>query len=548
MWGVARGVTIGSGITYLVLYAFPPEHTSRLPHRVAAMDFLLLLALVAGSRLLARTLLERPQAGLVAHGKEVLIVGAGNAGQLLVREIQRNRALAYTPIGFVDDDPKKRKVKILGVRVLGTTDELERILHENRPDEVLIAAPSAPGDVRRKVVDVTRAHGIPAKTLPGLHELIAGDVNLATQIRPVQVEDVLGREQVEVDLDRVASYVRNRAVLVTGAGGSIGSELCRQLARLGVRVLVLVDQSESALYEIERELVDERAFTACAPVLADCGDSVKMRHVFERYQPKVVFHAAAYKHVPMLEANPLQAVTNNVLATHAIADVAVQFGVERFVLISTDKAAKPMNLLGQSKAVCEWIVESFAARDDVDTKFVAVRFGNVLGSSGSVIPIFRRQIERGGPVTVTHPDMTRFFMTIPEASSLVVQAGSMGGKGQIYVLDMGTPVKIVDLARQMIQLSGRTEAEIPISFVGKRAGEKLHEELWNEGEDVGPTKHPKIMRARRVPIDREWLELELTELERLVAEGDTLNVVAKLGTMMREQQRTGAAMLEDTLH
>jgi FlaA1/EpsC-like NDP-sugar epimerase len=548
MWGVARGVTIGSLVTYLVLYAFPPEHTSRLPHRVAVMDFLLLLALVAGSRLLARTLLERPQSGLVAHGKEVLIVGAGNAGQLLVREIQRNRALAYTPIGFVDDDPKKKKVKILGVRVLGTTDELVRILHENRPAEVLIAMPSAPGEVRRKIVDVTRAEGIPVKTLPGLHELISGDVNLATQVRPVQVEDVLGREQVEVDLEHVAAYVRDRTVLVTGAGGSIGSELCRQLARLGAARLVLVDQGESALYEIERELVDERAFPAAIPVLADCGDLAKMRHVLERWPPAVIFHAAAYKHVPMLEANPLQAVTNNVLATHVMAQVAVEFGVERFVLISTDKAAKPKNLLGQSKAVCEWIVESFAARGDAETRFVAVRFGNVLGSSGSVIPIFRRQIERGGPVTVTDPRMTRFFMTIPEAASLVVQAGAIGGSGQIYVLDMGTPVKIVDLARQMIELSGRTEEQIGIQFVGARAGEKLHEELWNENEDTGPTKHPKIMRARRIPIDRGWLEDELAELDRLVAEGDTLNVVAKLGTMMREQQRTGAALLEDTLH
>jgi FlaA1/EpsC-like NDP-sugar epimerase len=548
MWGILRGVTIGSLVTYLVLYAFPPEHTSRLPHRVAAMDFLLLLALVAGSRLLARTLLERPQSGLVAHGKEVLVAGAGNAGQLLIREMRRNSALAYTPIGFVDDNPKLKKAKVDGIRVLGTTDELVRILHENRPDEVLIAMPSAPGEVRRKIVDVTRAEGIPVKTLPGLHELIAGDVNLATQVRPVQVEDVLGREQVEVDLERVSSYVRNRTVLVTGAGGSIGSELCRQLTRLGIQRLVLVDQSESALYEIERELVDERGFTASIPVLADCGDPVKMRHVFELRRPAVVFHAAAYKHVPMLEANPLQAVANNVLATRVMVEVAVEFGVERFVLISTDKAAKPKNLLGQSKAVCEWIVESFAARDDVDTKFVAVRFGNVLGSSGSVIPIFRKQIERGGPVTVTHPDMTRFFMTIPEASSLVVQAGSMGGKGQVYVLDMGAPVKIVDLARQMIQLSGRTEDQIPITFVGARAGEKLHEELWNEGEDVGPTKHPKILRARRFPIDREWLDDQLVGLERLVAEGDTLGVVTKLGTMMREQQRTGVAMLEDTLH
>jgi FlaA1/EpsC-like NDP-sugar epimerase len=548
MWGVARGVTIGCLLTYLALLAFPPEHTSSLPRGVVLIDLLLLLALVAGSRLLARTLLERPHAGLVAHGKEVLVAGAGNAGQLLIREMRRNRALAYTPIGFIDDDPKKQKLKIDGVRVLGTTDELERILRESPPDEVLIAMPSAPGEVRRKIVDVTRAEGIPVKTLPGLHELIAGDVNLSAQVRPVQVEDVLGREQVEVDLDRISSYVRNRTVLVTGAGGSIGSELCRQLARLGVARLVLVDQSESALYEIERELVDERAFPASIPVLADCGDLVKMRHVFELRQPAVVFHAAAYKHVPMLEANPLQAVTNNVLATRAIAEVAVEFGVERFVLISTDKAARPKNLLGQSKAVCEWIVESFAARDEVETKFVAVRFGNVLGSSGSVIPIFRRQIERGGPVTVTHPEMTRFFMTIPEAASLVVQAGSMGGKGQVYVLDMGTPVKIVDLARQMIELSGRTEAQIPITFVGARAGEKLHEELWNEGEDVGPTKHPKILRARRVPIDRAWLEDELADLERLVSEGDTLGVVGKLGTMLREQHRTGAAMLEDTLH
>ena len=413
--------------------------------------------------------------------------------------------------------------------MLGTTDELVRILHENRPDEVLIAMPSAPGDLRRKIVDVTRAEGIPVKTLPGLHELIAGDLNLATQVRPVQVEDVLGREQVEVDLERIASYVRKKTVLVTGAGGSIGSELCRQLVRLGVARLVLVDQSESALYEIERELVDERSFPASITVLADCGDPAKMRHAFERYEPKVVFHAAAYKHVPMLEKNPLQAVPNNVVATRVVAEVSVEFGVERFVLISTDKAAKPKNLLGQSKAVCEWIVESFAARDDVGTKFVAVRFGNVLGSSGSVIPIFRRQIEHGGPITVTDPRMTRFFMTIPEASSLVVQAGSMGGSGQIYVLDMGAPVKIVDLARQMIELSGRTEEQIPIHFVGARAGEKLHEELWNEGEDVGPTKHPKIMRARRVPIDRVWLEDELAGLERLVAEGDTLGVVSKLG-------------------
>jgi FlaA1/EpsC-like NDP-sugar epimerase len=549
MWGAARGVTVASALTYLVLYAFPPTHTSRLPRLVPVLDFLLLLAFVAGTRLLARTLIERPPAGIVAHGKEVLIIGAGDAGQLMVREMQRNRQLHYTPIGFVDDDPRKRGDRIHGVRVLGTTDDLAHLLRDNKPDEVLIAIPSAPGRVRQLIVETCRAEDVPVKTLPGLHELIAGDLNLGRQIRPVQVEDVLGRQQVEVDLGLVAAYVTDKTVLVTGAGGSIGSELCRQLARLGAAQLVLVDKGESALFEIERELTDERDFSAVIPVLANSGDRAKMRQVFERYQPQVLFHAAAYKHVGMLEANPLQAVANNVLATRTLAEVAVEFGVERFVLISTDKAANPKNVMGQSKAVCEWIVESFALHPEVDTRFVAVRFGNVRGSSGSVIPIFRKQIERGGPVTVTNPEMTRFFMTIPEASSLVVQAGAMGGRGQVYVLDMGEPVKIYDLAKQMIRLSGRNEDDIPIVFTGARAGEKVHEVLWNEGEAVGPTSHPKIMRAARPQIDAVWLEDALADLERLVEEGDAVGVVAKLQAMVLEPMRTGReAVLEDTLH
>jgi FlaA1/EpsC-like NDP-sugar epimerase len=549
MWSAARGVTIASALAYLALYAFPPARTSRLSHAIVALDFLLLLAFIAGSRLLARTLIERPPAGLVARGKEVLIVGAGDAGQLMAREMQRNRQLHYTPIGFVDDDPRKRGDRIHGIRVLGTTDDLLHLLRDNKPDEVLIAIPSAPGTVRQKIVETCQAEKVPVKTLPGLHELIAGDINLGAQIRPVQVEDVLGRQQVEVDLALISAYVKDKTVLVTGAGGSIGSELCRQLAHLGAARLVLLEQAESALYEIERELVDERDFPAAIPALADCGERVKVRQIFETYRPEVVFHAAAYKHVPMLESNPLQAVANNVLATRTVVEAAIEAGVERFVMISTDKAANPKNLLGQSKAVCEWIVESFALRDDVDTRFVAVRFGNVLGSSGSVIPIFRRQIERGGPVTVTNEEMTRFFMTIPEASSLVVQAGAMGGRGQVYVLDMGEPVKIIDLARQMIRLSGKDESQVPIVFTGARAGEKLHEVLWNEGEFVGPTSHPKIMRAARPAIDSAWLNDELAELERLVEDGDALGVVARLNAMIASPRRTGAeAVLEDTLH
>jgi len=365
----------------------------------------------------------------------------------------------------------------------------------------------------------------------------------------VQVEDVLGRQPVEVDLGAVAAYVAGKTVLVTGAGGSIGGELCRQLARLGVARLVLVDKGEEPLFEIERELVSERDFAAAVAVLADCGDQAKMQQTFDDYRPHVVFHAAAYKHVVMLEANPLQAVANNVFATRRLVEVAVDAGIERFVLVSTDKAANPKNVMGQSKALCEWIVESFARKPEVGTRFVAVRFGNVLGSSGSVIPIFRRQIERGGPVTVRHPEMTRFFMTIPEASSLVIQAGAMGGRGQVYVLDMGEPVRILDLAQQMIRLSGRDESEIPITFTGVLPGEKLHEVLWNDDEAVGPTSHPKIMRAAHVPIDHDWLEAELAELERLVDEGETSELVVRLQSIVHEPVRTGGeAVLEDTMH
>jgi FlaA1/EpsC-like NDP-sugar epimerase len=354
---------------------------------------------------------------------------------------------------------------------------------------------------------------------------------------------------VEVDVRSIAKYLAGETVLVTGAGGSIGAELCRQIARVDPARLVMVEHSEAALFDIERELVDERDFHAVATVLGDCGDRAKMSQVFERYRPRVVFHAAAYKHVALLEANPLEAVRNNTLATRVVADVAVEYGAARFVLVSTDKAANPKNLLGQSKSLCEWIVESYGHRQDVSTRFVAVRFGNVLNSSGSVIPIFRRQIEKGGPVTVTHPEMTRYFMTIPEAVSLIVQAGAIGGRGQVYVLDMGEPVKIIELARNMIRLSGKEpEAEIPITFVGVRPGEKLHEELWTEGETVGPTSHPKILRAARPPIDVEWLEDELTELEQMVARGETLDVVSKLAAMLREPRRAGAAVLEDTLH
>jgi FlaA1/EpsC-like NDP-sugar epimerase len=557
MWAAVRGVVVACLVADVTVYLASPYHSLRLPRSIAAIDLLITLALVAGSRLLARTVIERPGLTMVARGKEVVVVGAGDAGRLIVQEMQRSRMLNYTPIGFVDDDPRKRHTRILGVRVLGTIDDLPHVLREHRPDEVLIAMPSVSGEVRRRIVETAQQLRIVVKTLPGLYELISGDLNLAGQIRPVQVEDVLGREQVEVDFHEVAAYLEGHTVLVTGAGGSIGSELCRQIARVRPSRLILVDNAEGPLFEIERELVSERDFTAALTKLIDVKDRKTLRReVFEKYRPTVVFHAAAYKHVAMLETHPLESVRNNVVGTRVVVELAAEFGVERFVFVSTDKAVNPKTVMGQSKALCEWIVESFGHRRDVSTRFVAVRFGNVLNSSGSVIPIFRKQIERGGPVTVTHPEMTRYFMTIPEAVSLVVQAGAIGGRGQVFVLDMGEPVRIVELAQNMIRLSGKeprlpddpatSSRDVQIVFTGAKPGEKYHEELWSEDDSVGETTHPKILRLSRPPVDPEWLEQQLAELERLADEGDTLEVVGKLRTVVDKPQRVLPPNLSDT--
>ena len=542
MWSALRGVAFASLATFLIFTLFE-FHPARVPKGVWFIDLLLCLFFVAGSRLLTRTLIERPLPGqVVARGKEAVIVGAGDAAQLVIKEMLRNPSLGYTPIAIVDDDPRKRNLRLHGVRVVGTTADLPQVIRDRRPDEVLIAMPTASGEVRGRIVRAAQASGLTVKTLPGLTELVSGDSGLTTQLRPVQVEDVLGREPVEVDLDSIAGYVSAEVVMVTGAGGSIGSELCRQLSRLGPARLVLVDHSEPALFEVDRELARERGFLAGVPVVADVKDEAKMRQVFAKYRPGVVFHAAAYKHVAMMEANPIEAVRNNTLGTRTMADVAVEFGAKRFVLVSTDKAANPRTIMGQSKALCEWIVETWGHRSDVSTRFVAVRFGNVLGSSGSVIPIFRRQIAKGGPVTVTHPEMTRFFMTIPEAVQLVVQAGAIAERGQVYVLDMGEPVRIMDLAENMIRLSGKEPGiEIPIEVIGPAPGEKLHEVLVGDGEVVSPSPHPKIERISRPPVEAAWLDDELAILARLVEEGDTLELVGALNRIVRDPKRVAVA-------
>jgi len=541
MWTVLRGVALASIAVFLVFTLFD-VHRAAVPRGVWFIDLLLCVAFVAGSRLLARTLIERPMPGrIVNRGRDVVVVGAGDAGQLVIKEMQRSPALGYNPIGLLDDDARKRNLRLHGVRVLGTTDDLGHVLRDRRPDEVLIAIPSAPGALRARIFETARQLDVPVKTLPSLSDLVSGDADLARQLRPVEVEDVLGRESVDVDIASISDYLAGEVVLVTGAGGSIGSELCRQIARVGPAKLVLLDNAEPALFEIERELVRERRFLAAAAVVGDVKNADKLRQVFDKYRPGVVFHAAAYKHVALLEANPLEAVRNNTIGTRVVADVAVEFGAKRFVLVSTDKAANARTVMGQSKALAEWIVETWGHRADVATRFVAVRFGNVLGSSGSVVPIFRRQIARGGPVTVTHPEMTRFFMTIPEAVLLVVQAGAMSGRGQVYVLDMGEPVRIVDLAEKMIRLSGKEPGrDIAIDFIGPAPGEKLHEELVADDERVTPTAHPKIQLIKRPPIDPEWLEAELALLERLVEQGETLELVGELRRVVREPRRAPA--------
>ena len=526
---IVRAVAAASAIL-VVLFTVLKPFEDDLPRSVAVIDFMLTLLLITGARLAVRLIVERPSHGHLVPKHEVLVIGAGSGGQMVVRELHLNPNLGSTAIGFVDDDPRKQGMRTLGLRVLGTTEQIEKILDETEPDEVVIAIPSAPGMVRGKVVSACRERGIRVRTLPTVFELLRGGVQLNRQLRDVQVEDVLGRDPIVVELDRVGAYLRDRIVLVTGAGGSIGSELCRQIARVRPRLLVMLDQAEDNLFQIDREMVEERHFTNVESVLADCKEPHRMLEVMQRFKPSVVFHAAAYKHVPLMEANPLEAVRNNAIATRITAETAAASNVERFVLVSTDKAVNPKTVMGASKAMAEWIVET-AADKHPGTRFAAVRFGNVLASSGSVVPLFRRQIERGGPVTVTHPAMTRYFMTIPESVQLVIRAGDIGaGRGEVFVLDMGEPVKIVDLAQNMIRLAGyEPEADIAIEFTKPRPGEKLHEELFGSGETPQPTAAKRIHRAvRETPLDPDWVDATLNSLEHMVMAGDEANLAERV--------------------
>jgi FlaA1/EpsC-like NDP-sugar epimerase len=524
-----------------------------LPDGVIVLYALLSLVFLIGVRAIARTVYERRPLAAFQRAprgqRTVVIAGAGDGGRSVVREILRNRELGLVPVGFLDDDPSKRRLRIDGLRVLGNTEaDLPRILDDAEPDEVIIAIPSAPGSMRARIVRECRARGIPVRTLPTVFELLQTRGALARQMREVRVEDVLGREPVHMELERVGAYLQGQVVLVTGAGGSIGSELCRQIARVEPRRIVLLDHAEDNLFAIQRELEDERHVpqSMLAAVLADCKEADRMREVLAEHRPTVVFHAAAYKHVGLMEANPVEAIRNNAIATRVVAQGAGEVGTRYFVLVSTDKAVAPATVMGASKALAEFALDAASARFP-ETRYAAVRFGNVLGSSGSVVPIFRRQIERGGPVTVTDERMTRYFMTIPEAVQLIIRSGSLAGTGasrgaELFVLDMGEPVKIVELARAMIELSGLDpDRDIDVEIIGARPGEKLHEELFNTYERRVATDAEKILRVEREALAVEAVEAMFEEVYPLVLEGDATGLAAKVAELAQALQAGAAA-------
>jgi FlaA1/EpsC-like NDP-sugar epimerase len=467
------------------------------------------------------------------HGtKRLLVLGAGDCGEKIFREIRDNASLRYGVVGFLDDDLMKVGRQLHGVPVLGTTHNLRRVVESVKADEALIAIPSASAAQMRTLVERCKESGIPFKTVPGMGELIDGKVTIKA-IRDVAYLDLLGREVVRLDEDRIGAYIQNARVLVTGAGGSIGSELCRQICRFQPRSLILYERAESPLYEMDIELKESFSRVKIISLLGDIRDRSQLSKAYAAHRPQVVFHAAAYKHVPMMEVHPWKAVRNNILGTRNVMDVSRQFGVSRFVLVSTDKAVRPTNVMGASKRVAELLAQSQNGCELSGTKFMTVRFGNVVGSVGSVVPLFKKQIEKGGPVTVTHPDVTRYFMTIPEACQLILQAGAMGEGGEIFVLDMGTPVRIVDMARDLIRLSGfEPDVDIKITFIGLRPGEKLYEELITEGEGIVPTTHEKIMVLRGKTCDSGRLNGAIETLAVLAQEQEEAGIRAKLAEIV----------------
>jgi len=513
-----------SGVVGLVVWGgLGPGYAP--PRGVMILDFLVCLVGLTGARLALRTYREAliaPSPAKRRGVKHVAVIGAGDAGAVLAHELSLKPGLGLAPVAFFDDDRHKWHSRVHDIPVVGAPERLPAVREKLDIQQAIIAMPSAPAKRVGEIVRLLQQARVQHKTVPSLDQLALGQVRVS-QLRNVEVQDLLGREKVELETDNIRVILRDRVVMVTGAGGSIGSELCRQIATYAPRHLLLVDRSEPHLFQIEQELIGLGHGRRIQPLVGDITDRARMSELLHEHRPQILFHAAAHKHVPMMEHQPGEALKNNSLGTAQLAELALEFEVDRFVLISTDKAVNPTSVMGATKRLAEIFVQALNFGNPGRTKFMAVRFGNVLGSSGSVIPVFHRQIAEGGPVKVTHPDMTRYFMTIPEASMLVIQSAMQGAGGEIFVLDMGKPVKILDLARQMIELSGlKPEVDIQIEFAGIRPGEKLFEEINRQGENYAPTTHPKIQRFISQPADlprvREQLKTLRVSLHRAKAE------------------------------
>ncbi|GAB4396286.1 MAG: nucleoside-diphosphate sugar epimerase/dehydratase [Anaerolineales bacterium] len=524
-------VSMASALTSgLVIALLGTRFLPYFPRSVLAIDWLLSLLLIGGLRFSQRWLADRQHghaARAIGRARRTLIVGAGEAGVLVVRELQKNPQMNLLPVCFVDDDPAKQSQQIHGITVAGKITDLPRLIDQQNIQEVLVAIPSAPGRIVRQVMDICRTKDVPYRTMPGIYELIGGQVNLS-RLREVQISDLLRRAPVQTDDHRVGLSLTGKRILVTGAGGSIGSELCRQIARWSPASLILLGHGENSIFQILTELNETFPNLAIQPVIADVRDLERLHTIFEAHRPQVVFHAAAHKHVPLMEANVEEAVTNNILGTRNVVEVSLCYNTERMVMISTDKAVRPSSVMGATKRLAELLVLEAANRSG--REFSVVRFGNVLGSRGSVVPYFKRQIERGGPVTITHPEMKRYFMTIPEAVHLVLQAMSLGSGGEVFVLRMGEQIRILDLAEDLIRLAGLEPGrDIQIRYTGIRPGEKLSEELWDKWSHFQPTAHPDVLRLDEEHIfSGEPLQRLVEELLQLAREGDSTTILRLL--------------------
>ena len=532
---ILKAVTVGIAVTAIII--FLATRLEGAPHSVFVLDGILLMLLLGGPRLLYRWAKDRHLYRI--EGQRALVVGAGGAGEILIRDMLRDLSSPYHPIALVDDNAGKVGKEIHGLRVAGKCSDIPAVVLAYEIDIIVIALPSASSQEIRRVVEICESTGLPFRMLPRVQVTGGGQVSLH-DVRDVHIEDLLGRDPVQLDWQSIAHAIHGKTVFITGAGGSIGAELCRQIARLGPVRLVAYEQSEFNLYEIGMELQRNFPTLPLIPLLGDVCDSVAVEAALRTYQPQVVFHSAAYKHVPILEGQARSAVTNNILGTHALATLADCHGCETFVLISSDKAVNPANIMGVTKRVAEMVCQDLGRRSK--TRFITVRFGNVLGSSGSVIPLFQQQIERGGPVTVTHPDVQRYFMTIPEACQLILQAGAIGKGGEVLVLDMGEPVKISYLAEQLIRLAGKKPGEdIEIVYTGLRPGEKLSEELVHDAEPLATTRHPKIFFANCRPVDADILARALIALQTAAGECDDAQLRMLLRSLVPEAIAAGSA-------